>query len=180
MTVTYSSYFFSESSDSPMPPSSTSNLHSLWTRDLIPDFLVQTDPFYQTLLEPSHHYQCFPLDTIARDIIDGNLLACSDGSYDDTPGTGTFGWVMATKDHHVRFRGAGPVDCHPNFNSSYWAKLSGLLAFLYIIQHKCTYYPVSTGSPIIYCDNKSAIRNIFQKNQPGITPCLAADYDIIC
>jgi ribonuclease HI len=131
-------------------------------------------------LGPVDSYHHFPLETVARDISDNKLLACSDGAFDSTQGTGTFGWVLATQDKQIRFRCAGPVNGHQSFTSAYRAELSGLLAVLYIIGRVCDYLQVTDGSLYLYCDNKSAIKNVFKNDYRSLTGCLATDYDIIC
>lgn len=104
---------------------------------------------------------------------------CLDGSFDDTAGTGTFGWVIATIDHRICFRSAGPVDCHPDVNSSYKAELCGLLVVSYILYRVCSHFWLLTGNITLYCDHKGAIGNVFHKERLGITPFTESDYDII-
>ncbi len=79
---------------------------------------------YGGLSQPDTSYQCFPLDTNVEDIISGELLACSDGSFNGKAGTGTFGWVLAKTNPHVHFLNAGPITGHPSLMSSYRAELS--------------------------------------------------------
>jgi hypothetical protein len=104
---------------------------------------------------------------------------CSDGSFDGTTGTGTFGWVLGTTGCCACFRNVGPVTCHPGMNSSYRAELKGLLAVSYLLTRICTHHRLLTGSITLYCDHKGAIRNVFHREKLGITPFTASDYDII-
>jgi hypothetical protein len=133
-------YFYFIPSDSSIPVSIDRPNNSLWDTALIPAFLASTDAYYQKLLGPITAYSSFPLQQIIDYIIAGSLLVCSDGSFDGTMGTGTFGWVLARTGHCVRFRNAGPVDCHPDMNSSYRAELSGLLAVSYLLTRICTHH----------------------------------------
>jgi ribonuclease HI len=175
----YNTYFASTPSNYPLSSSLPTPPQAFWNLASTPPFLINAAPFYQKLLGPVDCYHHFPLETVARDISDNKLLACSDGAFDSTQGTGTFGWVLATQDKHIRFRCAGPVDGHPSFTSAYRAELSGLLAVLYIIGRVCDYLHVMDRSLHIYCDNKSAIKNVFKKNYRSLTVCLDTDYDII-
>jgi hypothetical protein len=54
-------------------------------------------------LGPVDSYHHFPLETVARDISDNKLLACSDGAFDSTQGTGTFGWGLPRKTNRSAF-----------------------------------------------------------------------------
>jgi ribonuclease HI len=171
--------FYSIPSDSPIPVSIDHPTNSLWDTALIPAFLEGTGVYYQKLLGPITAYRSFPLQQIVEDIAAGSLLVCSDGSFGGTTGTGTFGWVLATTGRCVRFRNAGPVDCHPDMKSSYRVELSGLLAVSYLLTRICTPHRLLTGSITLYCDHKGAIRNVFHKEKLGITPFTASDYDII-
>ena len=41
------------------------------------------------------------------------------------------------------------------------------------------YYNISTGALKCYCDNKGALRNVFEHTKAGITPYFTTDYDLI-
>jgi hypothetical protein len=166
-------YFYSIPSDSSIPVSIDRPINSLWDTALIPAFLESTDTYYQKLLGPIIAYSSFPLQQIVDDIISG-----SNGSFDGTTGTGTFGWVLATTDRHVCFGNASPFDCHPDMNSSYRAELSGLLAVSYLLTGICTHHWILTGNVTLYCDHKGAICNVFIRRNL-VSPFMKSDYDII-
>jgi hypothetical protein len=88
-------------------------------------------------------------------------------------------WVFGDNLGSFLAAGAGPTDGHPALLSSYCAELSSLLGLLYIIYRICRYYDLHNHNVTIFCDNNSAIRNIFSHPMPGITPFLKPDYDLL-
>jgi hypothetical protein len=97
---------------------------------MIPDYLNDTDPFYQHLLGPPDNLNV-STDEIGSLIVSGTLLVCSDGYYKPEEGTGCHGWVMASSSNNLVLQGAGPNDGNPASLSPYRSELSGLLVILY-------------------------------------------------
>jgi hypothetical protein len=76
-------------------------------------------------------------------------------------------------------KGSGLVDGHPRFLSSYRLETSGIVAVLYILERICTYYNITGGSAICYCDISGAVNNIYMTNHRGISKFLDSDYDMV-
>lgn len=77
-------------------------------------------------------------------------------------------------------QGAGPIDCHPGQLSSYWPELGGITSLLYLISVIVKIGDLSSGQVRLYCDNKSALENVFEETpKRGIYPLLAIDYDLL-
>jgi hypothetical protein len=62
--------------------------------------------------------------------------------------------------------------------SSYRSEASGIAAIFYIILKICTYYEITSGLVICYCDSKGVLNNVYKKRRRGITPFLTTDYDL--
>jgi len=131
--ASYPTYFQSKSSQHAFSPRILTAVDNIWNAG-IPDFLHGTHPFYQRLLGPVQRYQHAQISQIGDDILSGQLIVCSDGSYFQQQGTGTFAWVVGNKGNTVWIKAAGLVDYHPRLNSAYRAELCGLLAVIYFLQ----------------------------------------------
>jgi hypothetical protein len=164
------------------PNVGTTPLPSLPATDIeqTSSFLEQlwSHPFYKRLLGPIQN----PVDEygrhIAESLASGTLLACSDGSYSPITRKGSHGWVLATTESQL-WKGAGPVDGHPELISPYRAELSGLVALLHVLNSVSTYFDVTSGEAIIYCDCLSAIRHLKPRMFGGLKDHLVPDYDLL-
>jgi hypothetical protein len=64
--------------------------------------------------------------------------------------------------------------------SSYRSELGGILTILFLLQQLVAYFELTIGSVMLYCDNKSALENVFDEHpKRGIYPLLARDYDFL-
>jgi hypothetical protein len=75
--------------------------------------------------------------------------------------------------------GAGPVDGHPKYLSSFRAEQSGIVAVLYLIQRICMHFTIKNGAVKFHCDNKGALHNVFEKRLVGIMPYFTTDHDLV-
>jgi hypothetical protein len=57
---------------------------------------------------------------------------------------GSHGWIFATEQSTL-WRGAGPVDGHPDLISPFRAELGGLVALLHLTLTICSFYNLSGG-----------------------------------
>jgi len=140
-------HFYSTPSSSLIPVQSPNTTSSLWSPTLILDFLTGTDIHFQKLLGPIAHYQSFPLATIVDDILSGDLLAYSNGSFNNNPVLACLARCLHPKTSHIRFCNAFPVDGHPALTSSHRADLSSLVAILYLLHRICTDHNILSGVP---------------------------------
>ncbi len=107
-------------------------------------------------------------------------MACSDGAYDTGTSVASHGWVFASNTiEMIQATGAGPVDGYKNLISSCRAELSGIVAILYMIHRIYNYYNITTGGAKCYCDNKGALRTVFEKPTTGIKPYFTTDHDLV-
>jgi hypothetical protein len=74
--------------------------------------------FYQHLLGPINNL-FMDTDVLASEIEMNGLLACSDGSFTPSSGTGTNGYTLASGLQKILPENAGPVDGNPHMMSSY-------------------------------------------------------------
>ena len=147
-----------------------------------PTFLqyISGTTFYRRLVGPIIPPSEQDLLSLRNHLESGNLLACSDGSFSRSGGTGSHAWVFSTNVGKILFSGAGPIDCHPDLLSSYRPEVGGLVGVLYILYSVVCTFSIAKGAVTIYCDNKSALENVFDTNlKRGIYPLLAVDYDLL-
>lgn len=86
---------------------------------------------------------------------------------------------MASPTREIVLQGAGPMCGHPNTSSAYMEELSGLVATLYLVHRICSHHDIQQGQMTINCDNKGAIKNVFQKTYQGISPFILSEIDLI-
>jgi hypothetical protein len=176
--ATQASHFYSIPGNSAFPQSYTEVTPNYWPATDISTFLQGTVPFYQHLLGPPDKLHANS-ERFAHHLVSHTLLSCSNGYYDPQLSTGTHGSVFSTTQKDILLQSAGPTDGHPKVNSPYRSELSGLLAVLYITKFICHFHAVTSGSLVVLCDNKGALRNIFSKKYTGISPFLYTDFDLI-
>mmetsp|Transcript_16534 Transcript_16534/g.23564 ORF Transcript_16534/g.23564 Transcript_16534/m.23564 type:complete len:1161 (+) Transcript_16534:4649-8131(+) len=153
------------------------------TETIFPSFqdrVLSSAEFFLRLIGPLPVLTDATLKAIGIYIKEGSLLTCSDGSSDPALGTACQAWVMADKDGHVLWGGVGPIDGNPEWVTSYRSELGGITAILYILQQMVLHLDITSGSVMLYCDNKGALENVFDE-QPkrGIYPLLERDYDML-
>jgi phosphoribosyl-AMP cyclohydrolase len=115
---------------------------------------------------------------IIQSLRDGTLLTCCDGSHSPISKLSSMGWILATQ-HVTLWRGAGPVDGHPDLTNAYRAELGGFVAILHIVLSLCQYHKSFEGSITIYCDCQSAINRLQHTSYGSIKDYLVADYDLL-
>jgi hypothetical protein len=149
---------------------------------LVPSFLStpNTSDFFRRLVRPVYPPKEEDLLDIINCILSGTLLVCSDGSFSQHSGTGSHAWVFATATRQILLQGAGPIDCHPKQLSSYRPELGGITSLLFLLRVIVHIGSITAGSVMLYCDNKSALENVFDSEpKRGIYPLLAVDYDLL-
>jgi len=140
----------------------------------------RADPFFHRLIGPLQILTEGTMEAIKAYIRDGTLLTCSDGSFESETGMASHAWVFSDKHGHLLWGGAGPIDGNPDMGSSYRSELGGALTVLFLLQQIVDYYEITSGSVMFYCDNQSALDNIFDEYpKRGIYPLLAPDYDLL-
>lgn len=149
---------------------------------LLPDFLsgIETSPYFRRLVGPIQMPQEEDLVEIVSSIITGTLFMCSDGSFHPHQGTGSHAWVFATATGQILLQGAGPIDCDPDQLSSYRPELGGIVSLLFLLTVIVRISTITDGQVKLYCDNQSALDNVFDSTpKRGIFPLLAVDYDLL-
>jgi ribonuclease HI len=154
------------------------SLPDLWQHVNVPPAFNNTLAFFQHLLSsPPSAAQC---EDLATTLVEGHLVACSDGACDAAPAVASHAVVLADGLlQHTLATCAGPVDGHPELVTSYRAELSGIVAFLYVLYRICQYYSISSGAAKLFCDNKGALQNAFRDPKAGIKPYFNTDYDLV-
>ena len=169
MTITFvtgTSSFTSKPSQTPLTSFKPTSPGSLWRPDTIPPPLQNTPAYYQKLIGP-HPPNATQCHEISQEILQDALVACSDGAYDQSSSVASHGWVFGSGTLEIQqATGAGPVDGHPKFLSSYRAELSGIVTVLYLTHRICEYYKINNGKIKCYCDNKGALRQQLLKILP--------------
>jgi hypothetical protein len=69
--------------------------------------------------------------------------------------------------------------CMQMILTTHRAELSGIVTILYLTHRICEYYNISNGKIKCYCDNKGALRHVFEKTTTGITPYFSTDHDLV-
>mmetsp|Transcript_24137 Transcript_24137/g.34594 ORF Transcript_24137/g.34594 Transcript_24137/m.34594 type:complete len:1267 (+) Transcript_24137:682-4482(+) len=149
---------------------------------LLPKFLenVEASEYFRRLVGPIQYPSEADILEIITNIISGTLLVCSDGSFSPHSGTGSHAWVFATAEGQALLQGAGPIDCHPEHLSSYRPELGGITSLLFLLTVVVRLGAIANGQVKLYCDNKSALENVFEEiPKRGIYPLLAVDYDLL-
>jgi hypothetical protein len=139
---------------------------------------ISAHPFYRRIIGPLRGPVEEQGECTAESIISGSLLACSDGSYSPLLKKGSHGWVLATEQKTI-WRGAGPVDGHPELINPYRAELSCLISVFHILLTVCCSYNISSGAVMVYCDCLSAVKHLNQSSILGLKGHLVPDYDLL-
>ncbi len=150
------------------------------TQELIPSIIesLWSHPFYKRIIGPLDGDLQAISQSIASAITEGTLLLCCDGSYSPFLKKGSHGWILATA-RKTLWRGAGPVDGHPNQQSPYRAELGGIVAILHITLTICKHYTKSEGSITLYCDCLKAIKRIQREHTLGLKHYNISDFDLL-
>jgi len=144
------------------------------------DRLASSAEFFRRLLGPLPTLTSATLETIGFYITEGSLLTCSDGSVDPELETACQAWLMADKDGHLLWYGAGPIDGNPDTVTSYRSELGGITTILFLLLQITQHLELSSGSVTLYCDNSGALDNVFDEYpKRGIYPLLERDYDLL-
>ncbi len=81
----------------------------------------------------------------------------------------------------VLWRGAGPSVGHPEAMTAYRAELCGLTSAFFLLLWVCNESDIQHGNAVIYCDNETALNEVFKNPLTTNNPYayLAADIDLI-
>jgi hypothetical protein len=90
-------------------------------------------------------------------ILQGSLIAVSDGSYQETYGTAA--WILQAPEHRILGQAICPGTADDQ--NSYRSEIAGLLAILHIIDALVTFYHITYGSIEVACDGLSALNKVF-------------------
>jgi len=155
---------------------------TLYLPQMLPNFIasINASDYFRHLVGPIQQPREEDLVEITSYIRSGTLLVCSDGSFHPHSGMGSHAWVFATSTGHILLQGAGPIDCHPKQLSSYRPELGGITSLLFLLAVIVRTGSVTTGQVKLYCDNQSALDNVFNSTpKRGIDPLLKVDYDLL-
>lgn len=87
------------------------------------------------------------------------------------------GWILANQT--VQFwRGAGPVDGHPDLTSTYRAELGGFVTILHIVFSTSEFHQLLEGNLTIYCDCQSAMNRLQKISYESLRDYLVEDFDL--
>jgi hypothetical protein len=147
----------------------------------IEDGAKEPHPFYKTLLQWDTNAIMPHVAAITEAIQGGGLFMCADGSFIKDRQQGVQAWVLSTSDGTVLWRGAGPSIGHPKAMMAYRAELCGLTSAFFLLLWVCNESDLQHGSAVIYCDNETALNEVFKNPLTTNNPYayLAADIDLI-
>ena len=141
---------------------------------------IEASSYFRRLIGPLMPPTDADLLEIAGHIATNSLLVCSDGSFSPSSGNGSHAWVFSTEAGDILLQGAGPIDCIPQLLSSYRPELGGITANLFLLTVIVKVFDIKEGSVTLFCDNRSALENVFDPvPKRGIYPLLAVDYDLL-
>jgi hypothetical protein len=137
--------------------------------------------FYHRLLQWDMSLIAPQVTPIAAAIMSGDLHVCADGAYMPDLQQGAHAWVFATTDQTILWKNVGPSPGFPISMTPYRAELCGLVSTLFTIHWVCRSANISHGHVTIYCDNESALRQMFTPTRPTNNPykSLKADIDLL-
>jgi hypothetical protein len=137
--------------------------------------------FYHQLLQWDMSLIAPQVTPIAAAIMSGDLHVCADGAYMPNLQQGAQAWVFATPDQTILWKNVGPSPGLPITMTPYRAELCGLVSTLFTIHWVCRSANISHGHVTIYCDNESALRQMFTPTRPTNNPykLLKADIDLL-
>ena len=105
-------------------------------------------------------YSKGPMSKIQQAILNGTLIAVSDGSYNENKGLGTASWILSTQDR-TAFITAGAISPgNPEIQTSYRSEILGILGILEEVDAMCTQFQLTDGTCTIFCDGLSALQVI--------------------
>jgi hypothetical protein len=106
---------------------------------------------------------------------------CADGSFIKDRQQGAQAWVLVTSVGTVLWRGSGPSVGHPEAMTAYRAELCGITSAFFLLLWVCNETATEYGDFVIYCDNETALNEVFksQLSTNNTYAHLAADIDLI-
>jgi ribonuclease HI len=142
-----------------------------------------TEPhiFIKHLIRWEHSNISQAANQIAQSIINEDLHICTDGAYQQDSQQGAQALVFSTGTKNILWKGSGPSLGHPVAMTPYRAELSGLTSCLCILHWICMTEAVNSGKVTIYCDNETALREVFASPRHTNNPYkqLQADIDLL-
>ncbi len=127
-------------------------------------------PYYTQLLD----WDRSEIESITPGLItamtENKLHMCADGFYVKDTKQGSHAWVFADNQRQISWKGAGPSMGHSAVMTPYRAELSGLTSILFLLLWVCNEHGVEGGDVTIYCDNISALNQVFTKACPSNNP----------
>jgi hypothetical protein len=111
---------------------------------------------------------------LALAIIQGDAIAVSDGSYQDTYGTAS--WVLEGANSTGRLLGDVVVPGNERDQSAYRSELTKIYAILLTVSKLCQYYKINRGAMELGCDGKSALEKALGNKPINIED---SNYDLL-
>jgi hypothetical protein len=137
--------------------------------------------FYHQLLQWDMSLIAPQVTPIADAIRNGDLHVCADGAYMPDLQQGAQAWVFSMADQTILWKSAGPSPGLPINMTPYRIELCGLVSTLFTIHWICRSANISYGHITIYCDNESALHQMFTPTRTTNNPykLLKADIDLL-
>jgi ribonuclease HI len=137
--------------------------------------------YYKHLVQWEHSTIKKAASRIAQSIEDEDLHICSDGAFRQDINQGAHTWVFSTGKKEILWKGSGPSMGHLEAMTPYRAELCGLMACLYMLHWVCTMETVNCGKATLYCNNETALKEVFTTPQWPNNPYnkLQSDTDLI-
>jgi hypothetical protein len=111
---------------------------------------------------------------LALAISQGDAIAVSDGSYQDTYGTAS--WVLEGTNSTGRILGDVVVPGNEHDQTAYRSELTGIYAILLTVSKLCQYYKINRGAMELGCDGKSALEKALGNKPINIED---SNYDLL-
>ena len=115
------------------------------------------------------------IDNIVTDIAAGTAVAVSDGSYKDSKGTAS--WIVENASGTQRIVGRVVVPGYPSDQSAYRSEIAGLYGVTLIIEMITKVWGLPSGSVIVGCDGKSALKQAMSLD--NVLTCKQAHFDLL-
>ena len=113
--------------------------------------------------------------TLAQAISQGDAIAISDGSFQDTYGTAA--WVLEGIDSVGRIKGAVVVPGTAKDQSAYRSELAGIYSIMVAVTKLCKFFEIQQGAIELGCDGQSALDKAF--NHVALIRIEDANHDLL-
>jgi hypothetical protein len=102
-------------------------------------------------------------ELLLSDMMEGQVILISDGSYSPSDNYGTAAWILEGKLSNLQMSGRIVTPGQANLQSAYRSELAGILAAVSVISALAKFHSVNTAITLL-CDCEKGLEKAFSKN----------------